>query len=480
MQLRSSAPHPDVVIVGAGIAGLSCATLLAEAGLRVLVLEAGETPGGRARSWVDPATSHTVDIGPHVILNKYVNMLTLLSRLGTRSQIAWQTEELLTVLDKGRHIHFKMRGLPAPLHTLRNLHRVLPSVPLPQLLSNVPLAWRTMRSTPEDIRALDDRSGRDHLRAAGVSDDFIDWFWASAAIAFLNLPVEACSAASLMRMFVHLLGHNDAAFGFPKTGLSELYAWPAIQYIEKRGGEVRLSCATTGLRWEQGRVAGVQLDEGTRIDAPVVLAVPPDALPALLPPGHRLARLAPRFEPSPYISCYLWFDRKITTSRFWARPWSPQDFNTDFYDLSNVRTDSTGAGSLIASNIIWSHRVNGLPDAAVIEATLKEIGEFTPQARTARLLGASVHRIPMSVPCARPGIESARPATRQDPGLFLAGDWIDTDLPFCMESATRAGALAAEAVMADRGHRRAWALPPPAPRGLAGLLRPRMRGSIAD
>ena len=41
----------DVVVVGAGLAGLSCAALLADAGRRVLVLEAHDAPGGAAHGW---------------------------------------------------------------------------------------------------------------------------------------------------------------------------------------------------------------------------------------------------------------------------------------------------------------------------------------------------------------------------------------------------------------------------------------------
>jgi 15-cis-phytoene desaturase len=474
--------NPDAVIIGAGIAGLTCASLLARAGLRVRVAESSDVPGGRARSWRDPGTGVTVDIGPHIVLNKYVNMRGLMARLGTEGQVYWQTEELLTVHDKGRAIHFKAGGLPAPLNYVRNLPRILPNVPMHHLLSNIRVAWRTLRSSASDIRALDGESGRDYLQRMGVSGGFIDWFWASASMALLNLPVEQSSAAALMRLFAQMMGHNDVAFGMPKVGLSDLYAWPCVADIERRGGEVRFGCGAVALQIADDRVDGAVLTDGTRIRAPVVLAVPPTALPALLPGGHPLVARARRFEPSPYVSCYLWFDRKLTATPFWARPWSPDTFNTDFYDLSNVRPvassneepmamGTSGPGSMVATNIIWSHRTANMSDQDIITATLAEIADFAPVARQARLLATAVHRIPMSVPCARPGIETMRPGVRAGPGLFLAGDWVDTGLPFCMESATRAGALAAEAVLADCGRHVALALPAPEPGGLSRLLR---------
>src|SRR5690606_39485643 len=94
----------DAIVVGAGLAGLSCGWALAQAGLRVTVCEASAVAGGRARSWNDPGTGDVVDIGPHIFLNKYANMLELLGQLGTAKHIHWQTDKLLTVLDKGRHI----------------------------------------------------------------------------------------------------------------------------------------------------------------------------------------------------------------------------------------------------------------------------------------------------------------------------------------------------------------------------------------
>lgn len=52
----------DIVVIGAGFAGLTTAALLGQAGYRVTLLEKNSTPGGRARSWSDQG--YTFDMGP--------------------------------------------------------------------------------------------------------------------------------------------------------------------------------------------------------------------------------------------------------------------------------------------------------------------------------------------------------------------------------------------------------------------------------
>jgi squalene-associated FAD-dependent desaturase len=460
----------DVVVIGAGLAGLSCGWALAQAGLRVTVCEASAVAGGRARSWNDPGTGDVVDIGPHIVLNKYANMIELLRQLGTAGRIHWQTDKLLTVLDKGRHIPVTMGRGPAPLNFLVNVPRLLPSVSLGKMLSNLRVAWSAMRLGEVDRLALDNLDARTYLTARGVSPSFIDWFWASASMALLNVPPERCSAASLMRLFTQMMGHNDSCFGFPTVGLSELYVPGCVGTIEKVGGSVNLNCPAHGVAREADGRWRVHMGDGPPVRAKAcVLAVPPAELAALLP-GWPVAQDAARFEPSPYVSCYLWFDRRLGGERFWARPWSPQEYNTDFYDVANIRGYPPDVGSVIATNIIWSHRVDGLTDDAIIAATRRELADFVPGAMQARLTAYAVHRIPMSIPCPHPGTENLRPATLLAPGMFIAGDWTRTGLPACMEGAVRSGWLAADAVLQQRGLAPRFARPVPAVHGLPALL----------
>ncbi len=177
------------------------------------------------------------------------------------------------------------------------------------------------------------------------------------------------------------------------------------------------------------------------------------------------------FVPSPYISVYLWFERKLSPGRFWSRTWSPGELNYDFYDLSNIRTGWQDRPSIMASNIIHHSAHTQLSEEEIVGATLREVDEFIPGASQVRLLHSRVHRIPMAIPAPHPGTEQVRPASRTHfHGLFLAGDWTRTELPCCMEGAVRSGFLAAEEILTAVGKARPLALKPREPSGIAGIV----------
>lgn len=446
-----------VVIVGGGLAGLACATALGDAGLRVTLVERGKSLGGRARSWTDAASGDTIDLGPHVLHSEYRNMLAFLERLGTRDLICWQPEKLITLSSGTRPVVLRHRRLPPPFSLLPDL--VAGSgLSMRDLWSNNRPTWRALRFDEADVPRLDAITALDYLRAAGVSRRMIEWFWEFAALSIMNVPLERCSAASLLRVHSQLIGHRRLHFGFPATGLSELFASQAAAAIERAGGRVRLEAEVVAIN------NGISLRDGTRIPADhVVAAVPPQDL-------KKLGRDAPSIEPSPYLSSYLWFDRKLTRERFWALLGAQKNLNTDFYDLSNIRRGWAGRPSLIASNIIYSHRAVGMSDTQVVAATQREIAEFIPQAASARVVHAVVNRIAMAIPCPLPQSEGERPASFSTSSLSVAGDWTRTGLPCSMESAVRSGWMAAEEVLRAAGRPRSLALAPRPRDGLAGLI----------
>ena len=97
---RSELAGTDVVVIGGGLAGLTAAMGLGSSGLRITLCEASALLGGRARSWTDERTGHTVDIGPHILLRGlYPNFERLLAELGTEDQIVWEPQTFIHLVE---------------------------------------------------------------------------------------------------------------------------------------------------------------------------------------------------------------------------------------------------------------------------------------------------------------------------------------------------------------------------------------------
>jgi uncharacterized protein with NAD-binding domain and iron-sulfur cluster len=466
--------HCDVLILGAGIAGLACAAGLRGAGLRVILAEKDAAPCGRARSCDDPTTGDRIDLGPHVLVSEYPNLLALLEALGTHDRIVWHEDELITLLGRAGPVSIRLSPLPAPLHLLPSMLKVR-DVSLRDKLSGARALWLAMRLDDHGLMQLDGCPATEMLKRLGVSPRFTDWFWRSVAMSLLNVPLEECSGAALMRLFAQLMSHNEFCFGFARVALDQLF-WPAAARIfAENRYELRASCAARALTFDEDTCTGALLNDGSVITSThCVSTLPPAELLDVLPPMWKrdgMFRRVEIFESSPYISVYHWLDRKITSQRFWTQVWSESNLNCDFYDLSNIRQGWTGRGSVIASNIVHSVGVEGHSDDEIGARTLQEIARFAPAVNDAKVLHRRVHRIPMAIPAPHPGTESSRPRTETPfAGLLLAGDWTCTALPASMESAARSGFLAAEQILARVGRSRSLAKMPSPPQGIAGLV----------
>ena len=74
--------HHDVIVLGAGIAGLAAARQIAEAGRRVLLLEARERVGGRMETLHPPGNTHPIELGAEFIHGRPPELLALLKEAG--------------------------------------------------------------------------------------------------------------------------------------------------------------------------------------------------------------------------------------------------------------------------------------------------------------------------------------------------------------------------------------------------------------
>ena len=88
-----------VTVIGGGVAGMSAACALAEAGLRVQLVERRGYLGGRASSYLHPGVNEVIDNCQHVLFRCCTNILGFYSRIGVGDRIHWTTE--MTMIEPG-------------------------------------------------------------------------------------------------------------------------------------------------------------------------------------------------------------------------------------------------------------------------------------------------------------------------------------------------------------------------------------------
>lgn len=447
---------PDVVVVGAGFAGLSAACALAEAGVRVLVLDARPQLGGRATAFRDRETGELVDNGQHVMFGCYRETLRFLRRVGAEEHVRVQQTLEVPFLDvNGRRSVLRCPRLPAPFHLLGGV-LAWDAMPWRDRLSVLRLAGplraarrellRTGSVSPEEDEG--DPTVSEWLRRHGQGAKLREWLWEPLAVAALNQPPEEASAAPFVRVLADMFGPDAraAALVLPTRPLHLVYAEPARTFIEARGGEVR-SSALARVRVADGRMDGVEL-RGQRIDARrVIAAVPWFGLRPLLgtvpPELSGIVSSADAMTSMPIVTVNLWYDRQVMQDAFVGLPGRAMQW---VFDKRVAFGESASHLSLVSSG---ASALVGETTAALTARAAAEVEASIPGARGARLLRATVIREKQATFSLARG-QPARPGTRTAiDGLFLAGDWIDTGLPGTIESAVVSGHQAAEAIRAE-------------------------------
>jgi uncharacterized protein with NAD-binding domain and iron-sulfur cluster len=459
-----AAEEVDVVVVGGGVAGIAAAFTLAKRGLKVAMFEGRPILGGRARSWIDKDTGDPIHIGPHIMISMYPNFFSLLEQLGTRDKVTWMPKRHFLTWVHGPH-EYDLRTLPVPAPFSWGPTSMLdPFVPMEDKESTLRAVLRCLNVSEEDILALDNESGADFLRRMGVSEGYIQHFWAFCSHAILNVPIEEVSASALVRFTRGLIGSAEIEMGFSDGGLGDLVT-PAKEILEGLGSVVMTGTEVAGFLGDS-KCTGVELDDGRIFNSRmgVISTVPPQTLLPLLPSAwvndHASIRNLEQLKPCKYICVYIWFDRKVTRGKkMWARTYNKDDLNCEFYDFSEIYTGKDSKGvlwkdrpSFVGSNIIDAGRLPEMSDEEIVEGTLREMEEFFTDIRQAQVLRSRVNRVAMAIHRPVVGTECLRPDQASPvPGLYFGGCWTYTQFPGSMESAAHGGFLAADRLLEHQG-----------------------------
>ena len=439
-----STPQRPVVVVGGGVSGLAAASRLAEAGRRVLLLEAGPALGGRARSFVDRTTGCAVDNGQHALMGCYTEFLSLLDRVGQRHALTIGEPRIPFWSAAGGIREFACPRLPAPLHFAAGLLRY-GHLSIRERLSVAFAGRQWVTLSPGE------RTVAEQLDAMGQGANARSAFWDPVIWATLNASPEESSAKLLQSVVKRaLLGsYEDSCFLLPTLPLSELYAEPAQKFIEERGGEVRCRIGVDAIERRGGELEVVAQGEAIAAKA-VVLAVPPAALarmdPAPLRPSPELQRA------TPIVSGTLWLDRSLD-------PEVPAfcgliDCNTQWLfrvdRLHATNPTASQPGERIACVRSGAREWTHMPRTEIAEQMWADVQRAIPSARQARVLNTLVVKEMAATLAPNPELQSHRPKAKTAlPGVWLAGDWTDTGLPATLEGAAQSGHVAAEHILAE-------------------------------
>jgi predicted NAD/FAD-dependent oxidoreductase len=236
---------------------------------------------------------------------------------------------------------------------------------------------------------------------------------------------------------------TNAAILLPATPLHELYAEPARRFIAAHGGEVRTG-ASARVTIDRG-VVTVAVD-GKSVSAPItIMAVPwfklSETLRGDLTAMETTLANARGTVASPIVTVNLWYDAPVLDVPFAGMPEHTMQW---VFDKAQIVPGMTHL-SLVASG---AAALLSMTNEALVTAAHDELRAVLPPARSARLLKGTVIREPRATFSLAPG-QPPRPASVTGvPGLYLAGDWIDTGLPATIEGAVRSGHAAADAAIA--------------------------------
>jgi squalene-associated FAD-dependent desaturase len=404
-----------VYVIGAGLAGLSAATMLAQRGAAVELIEAAPQAGGRCRSYYDPAMDGVIDNGNHLVLSGNHAINQYLARIGATNALAGPPRAEFPFADLASGLRWTLRPDegPLPFWTMREGRRV-PGTHLGDYLAYVPLAWAGRRRCIDELvpvkGALWERLMRPFLLAA------------------LNTEPAGGSAALAGAVIRETLAKGGRAY-HPRIAhptLAAAFVDPALAFLKSRGAEVKLSSRLKAITFNAHTVTALETPDATMPVGPrdaVVLAVPPwvakDLVPDLQTPSEFCAIVNAHFKcPAPSGAPLILGVIGGTAEWIFA-----------FDDRISVTVSGADA---------------------IVDRDREELAR-TLWADVTKALGIDAPLPPWQIVkekratfAATPEQDARRPAaaTRWR-NLVLAGDWTQTGLPATIEGAVRSGETAA-------------------------------------
>lgn len=413
-------PEQPIVIIGAGVAGLSCARVLQQQQIPWIILEASDGIGGRVRT--DRLEGFLLDRGFQVLQTAYpearrqLDYRRLKLHAFSPGALVFWRGKLHRVADPWRQPQHLLAAGLAPIGTLADKLRVLR------------LRWRLGQQPLAKLWEEPETTTLAYLKAQGFSDHIIERFF-RPFYSGVFFEKDLASSSRVFTFVFRMLAEGEAAL--PEAGIGAI----AAQLAEVLPVEaIRLNCQVVAL--EPGQV---RLAEGT---------VQPARAVVIATNGGQAAALLGETGPVPTTA---------TTNMYFAAPQPPVREPILVLDgenrgpVTNLLVPSEVAASYAPpGQALISATIVGLPemeDARLVEAVRRQVTAwFGPQVSTWRHLRTYrlAEALPSQVP---PTPDPWQPHVRVRPGVFVCGEYGSlAGLQWAMVSGRLAGEAVAAAV----------------------------------
>ncbi|MGB3615655.1 MAG: 9,9'-di-cis-zeta-carotene desaturase [Elainellaceae cyanobacterium] len=471
-----------VAIIGAGLAGLSTAVELADAGHEVEIFESRPFVGGKVGSWIDADGNH-MEMGLHVFFGCYYNLFALMEKVGALDNLRLK-EHIHTFINKGGKtgaLDFRFltgapfNGLKAFFTTSQLSVQDKAQNAIALGTSPIVRGLVDFDGAMETIRALDRVSFADWFRRHGGSNGSLERMWNPIAYALGFIDTEQMSARCMLTIFQLFAVRTEASVlrmleGSPQEYLHQ----PILNYLAQRNVRIHTRRGIRQVLFDAGestRVRGLVVssgdgDETVTADA-YVCACDVPGVKRLIPPEWRQWTLFDniyKLDAVPVATVQLRFDGWVTELQDAdARTqldhaagidnllYTPDADFSCFADLALTSPSDyyrEGEGSLLQLVLTPGDPFIKQPNEAIAHHVLKQVHELFPSSRSLNMTWYSVVKLAQSLYREAPGMDPYRPTQATPvPNFFLAGSYTAQDYIDSMEGATLSGRQAARAVL---------------------------------
>lgn len=258
----------EVIVVGGGLGGAACAALLAKEGVKTLLLEKNDRPGGKALTMSRGGFSYElwpVVGGPQL----ETQFEAVIKELGMETEFEVIAPDpaacLLYRSPSGEYKPFLFAGRGQP----PDIMQLVPWLALkPEDLEEIGRLFADLMSmAPQEVEALDDVTFHEFLSRYRIPPSMYSYLAVQSNIVFV-VPPDLLSASEALKTMQAFLAHGAACYFKGGYGrLAELLA----ESVKRNGGEVQLGTRVKRINVEDGQVRGVITSKDS-FQAPIVVS----------------------------------------------------------------------------------------------------------------------------------------------------------------------------------------------------------------